>query len=86
MSHCLTENAVFGKDDPKAVELPIAIDPNNEDSVIDRVCYFVYGKFLLTYFYLIMFLDLFSTFQMMSCLNTLTLQKSQGKILQQKCL
>ena len=48
MSHCLIENAVFGKDDPKAVALPIAIDPNNEDSVIDRICYFVYGKFILT--------------------------------------
>ena len=48
MSHCLIENAVFGKDDPRAKELPIAVDPNNEDSVIDRVCYFVYGKFLLT--------------------------------------
>ena len=47
-SHCLAENAVFGKDDTMAVELPIAIDPNNEDSVIDRICYFVYGKFLLT--------------------------------------
>ena len=33
-----------------------------------------------------MFLDLFSTFQMMSCLNTLKLTKSQGKTLQQKCL
>ena len=39
---------MFEEDDPRAEELPIAIDPNNEDSVIDRVCYFVYGKFLLT--------------------------------------
>ena len=43
-SYCLAENAVFGQDDPRAEELPIAIDPNNEDSFIDDVCYFVYGK------------------------------------------
>ena len=43
---------MFEEDDPRAEELPIAIDPNNEDTFIDDVCYFVYGKCLLVNFFL----------------------------------
>ena len=38
------ENAIFGANDPKAEDLPLAIDPNNEEEYIDEICYFVYGK------------------------------------------
>ena len=44
------ENAVFGQNDPRAVELPLALDPNNEDSFIDEICYFVYDDVLSEYF------------------------------------
>ena len=48
-SYGYPENAKFDENDPRAEELPIAIDPNNEEVFIDEVCYFVYGKFKINF-------------------------------------